>query len=373
MRICIDVRSIKNIPTGLGKYAYQLVKGLAEIDQVNEYVLLQRTMIAKPVIEQPNFTSIYFPTDIDSFKSITQVAKLINEQKVDLYHSLYNFLPEGLDPKIKAIVTYHDFSWILSPVIAQRNLLRGMIVNIFARIVYPRTMKRARHVICISKNTQADLHRLYPYPSTQSSVIYHGVDLNQRKQGEIRKEIVAWQNRQYILQLGNTRAYKNPIGTLKGLEKIKEEYPNCQLIYVGRGDGILKVMEYAKRYDLADRIHHLQQLSDAEVYFLLQHAQLLSFPSLYEGFGLPVVEAYQAGCPVLCSNISALKEIGEFASCQIDPHSSDSIAAGMRRILSDPVYRQSLIEQGKKMADQFRWSRAASETFSVYQRVYHEE
>ena len=369
-RICIDARSIREIQTGLGRYASNLIKGIAQLDPENEYTLIKRSVVKKKLIEQDNFKEISIPYDITSLKNVLSFQRVINPHKFDLYHSLYNFLPVNLHQPTKTVITSHDWMWLTCPTLAQPSRPRAFAVNQFAKIFQPRTLKRTDHVICISKWVEEEYRKLdiaqtNPKPT---SVIYHGVDLKEFE-GDVRPEIQAWGGKKFILSAGNSRRYKNMSGTVRAFGTIHREFPDVQLVIVGRDDNIDDINAAIREYGLANHVHFLNLVSSPNIAFLMRHAQFLSFPSFVEGFGLPIVEAYYQGCPVLTSNQSAPGELGAGAALLVTPSDVTSIAQGMRKILSDTAFRQSLIEKGKQKSREFTWENAAKKTLEVYREL----
>ena len=176
-------------------------------------------------------------------------------------------------------------------------------------------------------------------------------------------------DRRFIFSLGNSLPYKNLPRLLQAFAEIADSDPDLMLVFAGRGEGKQHLMQMARSLGAADRIHFAGQLSDGEIRACFRHALFFAFPSLIEGFGLPVLEAMASGCPVLTSNCSSLAEIAGENAVLVDPQACASIAVGMQRLLTDPELRQQLAGQGQHRAANFTWQASAEQTLQVYHQL----
>jgi glycosyltransferase involved in cell wall biosynthesis len=227
------------------------------------------------------------------------------------------------------------------------------------------SVARARRILTISKSAAADLERLYPRAIGKTTVTL----LAPRK----------WRNPVSSRSVGDTKSEDLRflfVGTLeprKNLKRLLEAWGsmdsqqrrNAQLIIVGATGWMIK--DALERSGAIDSVHLMGSLSDEDLAEQYTKADVFVYPSLYEGFGLPVVEAMAIGLPVLTSNVGATREIAEDAALLVDPYSVDSIRAGLLRLLSDDDLRRQLSVKGTERAAEFSWDRAAAKTLKVLQ------
>lgn len=373
--IAFDARSVREVHTGLGRVARNLIRHLARLDDENEYLLIQRTAVQEPIVADPRFHVIHFPYDIASLRNAFFFSRILEQYRPSVYHSLHDFLPLGIPGTVKTVVTIHDFNWIQRPSIAAPVPWKGWINSLYGRPMYAYTVRVADHIVCISHQTKQDLFYLYPDNQKPVSVIYNGVDPEGFDSGVISPDIRRYGTLRFILSVGHGRPYKNPEGSLRAFAQIKREprHEDIRLLVVGRGDTRSRLRACARAYGVDNDVDFVGMVSDAELAFLLKHALLLSFPSLWEGFGLPVVEAFAFGCPVIASNVAALKEIASGAAWMIhDPNSVEEIAMAMRTIINDTRIRERLRDAGLNRAKSFTWKQAAYAYLDIYKQLIEE-
>jgi glycosyltransferase involved in cell wall biosynthesis len=170
----------------------------------------------------------------------------------------------------------------------------------------------------------------------------------------------------YILAVGKISPRKNLESVIRALGKLKDEIPHHLITVGGDGWDFENVKTLASASGLSDRIHFLSHVDDAMLNALYTHAALFIYPSLFEGFGLPVLEAMSAGCPVITSNVSSLPEVAGDAALLIDPRNVDEIASAMEAVCKDSALAETLRSKGKLRAAQFSWKKCAEETAQVY-------
>lgn len=342
LRICLDVRNIKSIKTGLGRYALNLLGGIADLDSDNEYILLKHPSYRNRIIDRPNFRELPLADDISSVRSVLTHSKVINRLKPDVYHALMHFLPFGLDCP-RTLVTLHDLIWIESPHLAFTNRLKALYNRHIKGRFIKHAVRRADIVIVISEATRQRAIEVLGVPSSKCHLIYHGVEEkfltgeSQKRSADVpaheRLKFFSGVGEQYIISLGHTKPYKNVEGIIKAFNLIRSTHADVKLVIVGRGDRYPVLRRLVEELRLGDRVLFWSsrtdtELSDADIILLFRHAKMLVFPSFVEGFGFPIVEAMAVGCPVLTSNVSAPKEIAADAGLLVNPHNVNEIAAG---------------------------------------------
>jgi len=231
---------------------------------------------------------------------------------------------------------------------------------------------RADHVICISEHTRRDLLELYDVAPEKVSVTHLGYDamvpLIEDEPAAVARKRWCGEDRPYLLYVGSRAGYKNFARLLDAYASSPWLRANFMLLCFGGGP-----FADAERSVIAS--HGLQNLvrqtggSDAALAGCYRHAALFVYPSLYEGFGIPPLEAMSLDCPVACSNTSSLPEVvGDAAQC-FDPHDTDAIRAGLEAALQTPLARAALIERGRLRRERFSWQRCAAETVDIYKSI----
>ena len=385
MRICIDARSLRDVPTSLGRYAADLVSHIAKLDRENEYIVVRRPSRHGPIADQANFREIFAPYDISSAHNILAGARGINGLDADVYHSLYHFLPIGVRAR-RIVITLHDLIWVDHSYLADGRRWRRWVKGSLGSMGIRRAITTADHIVAVSASTrQAALD--HGVPADKVTVVLHGVaptwridnaepapfafDLgNATDQDHAQQAILdGLAERPFAFGLGNSLPYKNLPRLVRAFAQVAPAHPDLALVFAGRGEGNPQLVRLAQRLGLSDRVLLVGQLSDDQIRACFAHALFFAFPSLIEGFGLPVLEAMASGCPVLTSNCSSLAEVAGESAVLVDPLDIASIAAGMQRLLADSALRQRLSHQGRQRAAAFTWEDAAQRIIQLYKQL----
>lgn len=345
---------------GISRYFFELVRHIAgsvgvEVRVIspifiNEYLLSTRVPV----------TGVHVPQIRKAGRLYREVNRLVAPRvmrtfKPDLVHETYYSIRTGAPNNAKVVLTVHDMIHELFPNYFLQNDATSKMKAIAVR--------RADHIICVSENTRRDLVRIFGVDQSKTSVIHHGYKLLSAPVGIQRI------NDPYILYVGCRGGYKN-------FDKFLQAYAAAPLIYkkfqlVIFGGGSLTKNERSRILELGGgllRVHYYSG-GDEVLASLYASAHAFVYPSLYEGFGIPPLEAMSLGCPVLCSDRSSLPEVVGDAAEFFDPESIDSIVAALTRVLFDSNYRQVLIGKGRRQCEQYSWERCAQETLGVYQKL----
>lgn len=377
MRICIDARSLRDVPTSLGRYAADLVRHIAALDRANEYIVVRRPSRHGPIADQANFREIFAAHDISSPHNILVGVRAINELDADVYHSLFHFLPIGVRAR-RVVITLHDLIWVDHPHLADSRHWRRWVKGSLGSWGIRRAMAAADHIVAVSKSTRrAALDR--GVPADKVTVILHGV-ASAWQAGNAEPALFGVGNsaatldalfadRPFAFGLGNSLPYKNLPRLVRAFAQVAPDHPDLALVLAGRGEGNPALVRLARQLGLNDRVLLVGQLSDDQIRACFAHALFFAFPSLIEGFGLPVLEAMASGCPVLTSNCSSLAEVAGESAVLVDPLDPTAIAAGMQHLLTDAALRQQLSHQGRQRAAAFTWESAAQQTIQLYKQL----
>lgn len=360
----IDARKVHDF--GIGTYIRNLVRGLAEIDGENRYVLLVHRDGREAFADlPPNFGTVLERSPVYSLRELISLSWRIHRSKLDLYHSTHYVLPGLVNCPV--VATIHDIIHLLYP-----EYLPNRLALLYAQRMISHTLHRADRVIAVSRNTKSDLLSHFDVDGQKIEVIPNGVEEVYRRplqRDEIDRRLHRLGiTRPYLLFVGNPKPHKNLDNVIKAYAQALKQAPfDGPLVCVGPRPGAeMKILQRAQQLGIADRIRLVGHVESEALPALYQGAELFLYPTLYEGFGLPVVEAMASGVAVITSNTSALKEVAEGYAYLVDPLDVPGIATGIAQCMADPERRRSLAELGSKRARDFRWRRAAAATLSLY-------
>ncbi|HZI99494.1 MAG TPA: glycosyltransferase family 1 protein [Gemmatimonadaceae bacterium] len=353
---------------GTETYAKSLIRAFARQDDDNEYsVFLNKESAELDVTPAANFTRVICPV-----KAMNRAARYSWEQgamplqlrrvKPDLVHSLGYVIP--LAAKGPQVVTVHDVNYL-----GHKGWRTGIGRTAF-RFFAERTVKRADRIIAVSNFSRDEIVRHMRVKPEKVTVVHSaGREATPRKtNGSAKSEVIRNLSRPYIMAFSALSAHKNIPRLINAFARIASIVPH-DLVLVGH-----MPVKSAERAEMEaagghDRIHFTGYVPESDVSSLLQNASLFAFPSLYEGFGLPLLDAQNAGVPVVASSAGALPEIAGNSAVMFDPHSEEDMAKAMKRALLDPDLRTRLVEKGHENAQSFSWDRTARETLDVYKAV----
>lgn len=359
MKIVIAAWHLKNPHVGIGRYARELIDALGRVDQANQYEILL-PCAEHPFTARPNmqYRVVRFPLFRRRFWE--QIAPLLTVP-YDVLHFPYDSCVAW--KRGKFISTIHDVKPLLFPELrARRNLNR----RIEQWLVGDR-WKRIDHVITISEHSRQDLLQHVPLHVDQVTVTPLGLDTERFRPADHHRE-----GRPYVLCVAGSDPTKNVGSLIEAYAKISESLRGrFDLLLAGDVCKRVDIQASVDRLGLGAHTRLVGRISDEELIAYYQQATVFVFPSLYEGFGLPLLEAMGCGCPVICSNLSSLPEVAGDAALLIDPQNTGQLAVTLSRVLESPALQGELRSKGLARAGQFSWDRTAAETVAVYQRVAH--
>ncbi len=370
MRIAIDIRKINEF--GVGTYIWNLVRNLAGIDERNDYLLVgsQRNFHELGPLP-PNFKQLYQPEENGLWRDNISIPFDLHRQRLDVVHIPHHEAPFFTPSKL--VVTIHDCVHLLFPQEDSSNF-----GNYRSYLQTKRVVHAAQHVLAVSRSTKDDLINIFELPDSKISVVHNALDERfafTHTPGERKQVLERYQLKDpFILYSGKIRPHKNVHRLIEAFVVLKNElgdsdrYKNLKLIIIG--DELSKhqylrltVIRSGAQQDV--RFFGFVPYPILRVFY--QSAELFAFPSLYEGFGLPPLEAMANRAPVLASNTSSLPEVLEDAALLVNPENVFDIARGMKLILSDDVVRQRLIQKGLEQVAKFSWKLAAEKVLERYQ------
>lgn len=398
MLIGIDAsRAVLSQKTGTEHYSEQIIYHLSKLDKTNQYILFAEK---KPdpgslMSKLPkNFSWRIIPFGYLWTQLRLSYEMIYWKHKLDVL-----FVPAHTIPLIhpkNIVTTIHDLGFEYFPAlyaqkpIGPNNWLVKNVLNIGARIVtlgkfgnseydYHRwamrhAVNKATKIIAISQFTKQDIVTKYHADPTQISVIYHGFDAGnlcplERSMHRKISENKTSAYKPYLFFVGRIERKKNILNLLKSFVYLKKQknIPHKLLLAGMPGLGYDEIKKYLLNIDthIQKDIIELGYVSSEELVYYQQNADAFIFPTLFEGFGMPILESFACGVPVICSNTTACPEVAGNAAELVDPKDTKDIARGIDKVLSDHSYRQSLITNGYFRLKQFSWDKAAKETLDV--------
>lgn len=370
MRIGIDARMYGSGFTGIGRYTYELIHNLAQLDSSNDYVIFLRKEAFDTFIPpSARFKKVLADFPHYSFAEQTRFLSVLNREQLDLMHFCHFNAPVFY--RRPFVVTIHDLTLSFFPGKKMTRWIQRAAYQFVLRIV----TRRARQIIAVSGHTKKDLQALLGIPDDKVSVIFNGVNPDFGNPSSLDPKALRAQfklSKPYFLYTGVWRDHKNIVGLLKAFHALNiESEHRYQLVITGRPNpNYPEVPETVETLGMENEVRLTGLVEDEELKALYQQALAYVFPSFYEGFGFPPLEAMLCGIPVAASNTSSIPEIcGSGNAVFFDPYNIEEMKTAMRAVATDQELRRKLIERGAKHARLFHWDAMASSVLDVYNGI----
>lgn len=379
MKIGIDARFAVHKRRGIGNYVLKLVDNLAGIDNSNEYVLyIDKEDVDKVLPQKSNF----------KIKKISPSNYLVWEQiilplyakkdRLDVLHCTGNTAPLFLDKRIALVISLHDVMYLKDYSQLPKSLSRYQRMGrLYRKAIVPKAVNRLSMALTVSGFSKKDIMRHIPQlDGDRIEVVYEAANESYSQIDKvsalrkIRNKFGIECN--YILTLGALDPRKNTELVIKKFIELKNESDiNEKLFVVGlpnwKQTGFYNIV---RESGFEEDIIFTGFVSEDELVLLYNGASVFLYPSLYEGFGMPLLEAMACGTPVITSNVSSMPEIAGDAALLINPDNGEELKAAVLKLLNDKNLRNDLITRGLKRARQFSWAKMAEDTLAVYDTVY---
>lgn len=364
MRIGFDAKRYFQNATGLGNYSRSLVHALARMFPEDEFVLFSTSEHEKNFAEE----NIRISSSNTNFKSIWRsfsIKKNILEEKLDVYHGLSNEIPFGIQKlPVKTIVTIHDLIFKIFP----RQY--PLIDRTFYHLKSENACKHADVVIAASAATKKDIQNYYQIPENNIQVVYQSC--NEIFHADYPKESISeilklhTMPAEYFLYVGSFSERKNLLALLEAYSKINP-HKRIPLVLVGNGISYEKqINRFLFSHQLEKFVFIKHTIPTSHLPMLYHGAACFIYPSLYEGFGIPILEAMSCNCPVLTSNSSSMPEVGGDAAMYFHPQNIDEIIFSIETFLNHSGLRKTMVEKGKEQANKFSPASQAEQIHHLY-------
>ena len=376
-RVCIEASPALQQQAGLGRYTAGLLRGLLELDPQADYALAynlsRQVEVPRYLAHLPHYA---FPHGNKPWR-LRNAASYFGPLAMDhnfvgshLYHSTGHLLPRLRT--MRTVFTLHDVIPFLFP---EHHLWQN---KIFFEIMLPRFLHQADAIIAVSRNTKRDALRVLNLPPEKIHVISEGIDAQFAPVTDPQQLAAVRQRynlpQRFVLSVGTLEPRKNHTMLLHAFGALLAAQPDVVLAIAGKRGWLYKdFLAALDNSGLEPHVRLLNRVPDADLPALMSAASVFAFPSLYEGFGLPPLEAMACGTPVLCSTAASLPEVVGEGGWLLNPLAPAEWTRAMQRLLSEPEARSTLIERARKQAANFTWRQTAIATRAVYQQLLQTE
>ena len=364
MRIAIDARKLHDF--GIGTYVRNLIRELARQDHDDEYAVLCFPDDVELVRSHgARFTPFVERAGNYSVRELLTVPFTVRRTRADLFHAPHYVV----SPLVRRpyVVTIHDCIHLRFP-----QYLPSQSAHVYARTMMRMSARRARRILTVSQASRDDIVHFLGVPADKIDVIPNAIDedlISLAGDADVARVRERYQlHAPFVLYTGNIKPHKNVDRLIEAFSLLRQRRPgDVTLVIIGdEASKYPKLRRLVHRHQLHKHVRFLGFVPDATMAALYRLASVFVFPSLYEGFGLPPLEAMALGTPVITSNVSSLPEVVGDAAVLIDPGSPASIADALARVLDDEALRAELIRRGHERVKAFSWARSAARTREVY-------
>lgn len=376
MRIALDYTAGIRQGAGVGQYTRSLVNAMLEQDAHNRYTLITSGRLTQeqsfPQAENVRGRSLLIP---DRYLTILwyrlhfPLSANYFTGPADIYHGLDFVLPP-LSKKTRKVVTVYDLAFLEHPETAVPSLAA------YLNKVVPEAVERADVVAAISHATRQALITHYHAPAEKITVIPCGVGPQFQRVTDptlIEETRRKFDLRQpFLFSVGTLEPRKNHLGLIKAFHKVLQRNNSPLVLAIAGGKGWMyeETQRLVRDLKLEEKVRFLGRISETELITLYSLAEMFAFPSFFEGFGIPPLEAMACGAPVITSNISSLPEVAGDAAILVDPHDVHALADAISQLAENAQLREELRQKGYRQAQRYTWSGAAAKMLAVYQQLY---
>lgn len=344
---------------GIGEYAFELLIQFSRLNFKIHDLKFVIYLKNNPLSDFPKENDNWEYRVIGPKKFWTQIGLpkdlYLHSPRPDVF-----FTPSHYAPRFSPIptaISIMDLSYIKFPNLFKKSDLYQL------KNWTKYSVKKASKIFTISLASKNDIIKEYKLPQNKVVVTYPGL-----REIEANKSKLSMNK--YILFVGTLQPRKNIVRLVEAFSRIEDKYPELKLLIVGKKGWFFEdIIESPKRFGVQNKVEFLDFVKDEDMPDLYKNAQCFVLPSLYEGFGLPVLEAMKNGCPVVLSNVSSLPEAGGDAALYVDPENVNDIATKIDKVLSDAKLRSEMIKKGREQVKKFSWEKTAKETLKVLEEI----
>lgn len=375
VKVLFDCTSVRNPISGIGYHTYSLMKALKE----GNFPDLELSFYRQPSFSQWLKNQRQFPDNLQEFSSIqflplpVTLSNLLGKSAGYLTNNIDDYdIIHGTDHYVypfrkgKKVMTIHDLTFLKYP-----QFCTNIVKQYTQRI--KKCLQWTDAIITISQSSKQDIIDYLGFDKDKIFIIYGASRFNLEYLKNINIELIKKNinydfTEPYLLFVSTIEPRKNLINLIKAFNICKEKYriPHHLILIGGKGWQYEAIFAEMENSPFVDYIHHLGYLTDAEVAVFYAHADIFVYPSFYEGFGLPILEAMTLGAPVITSSLSSMPEVGGEAAVYINPHDVEDLAKTINEVRCDRTLRENLIKKGKSRGKLYSWEKVARETLNAY-------
>lgn len=362
MRLFINGYFLAKPKTGMGQYLLQILLhqkwSLEIIILIPEYLRAETKNLDKNIKKNIKYIPIWYTRNDLIAQMIWEkyiFPREVKTQKADLVWSPYPTISHI--PHIRHIMTVHDVIYWKFP-----EYIPNWKVRLYVKLL-EKSIPKVSQIITVSKFSAKEIEAVFGVPSQDIPIIYNS------SPKLVAKNITQIVKGKYLFYEGGLDIRKNVPKLIEAFSLIADKYPELTLYIAGnyfKSPLIPNLPELINKYNLQDKVKLLGYISDEDMTSYIKYAEALVFPSLYEGFGIPILEGFGLGTPVITSNIGAMQEIGSKAVIGVKPSSAKSIAKGIENVLNDDLLRQSIIHKGLERLQDFDWDKSALQLEALF-------
>ena len=349
---------------GVSVYTRELLEHFAEIAKEGEEFIIYLRQTPLGILPKENthfkyrvvkgpflWSQIFLPLDLHINK--------LSDSKPDVFFAPAHYAPRFCPCPV--VVTIHDLSFFYYP----QEFLQKDLYQLTHWTEY--SVKQAKKIIAVSKTTKKDIAKFYSLPDSKIEIVYNGFEKRQKNPSAVTiLKKFNLEKKKYLLYVGTLQPRKNITTLLRAYKQYKEINPELKLVLVGKKGWLYEhIYEEVAKLELKDEVIFTGYETDDNVAELYKNALCYILPSLYEGFGIPILEAMSYDCLVIASHASSLPEIGANACLYFDPHNADDLRKKISLIDTDHELVKELISLGKQRIKQFSWKKCADETLEI--------
>ena len=363
---------------GMDMVALELINNLQKIDNKNEYVIFVKPDVDRDCMhETANFKIVEIAGNSFPIWEQFSLPRAAKKEACDILHCTSNTAP--IYTKIPLMITLHDIIYLESiSILKKGGTTYQKIGNMYRRFVVPKNVKKSERIITVSNFEKDRIRNFFGYPENDKTLVavYNGVSeyfkiIDDKEELDRVKKLYNLPD-EFLFFLGNTDPKKNTPGTLKAYsEFIKNSDRKIPLVMLDFGSDYLnKMLGDIDDPDLKKHIQLTGYIKNTDLPAIYNQCAVFLYPSLRESFGIPPLEAMRCGAPVISSNTSSMPEVAGGAAHIVDPFNPSEIAKGIKKIISDDKYRNTLIEKGLVHSTKFSWKKMAENVLELYKTVY---
>ena len=373
MKIGIDGRAAKWYRgTGIGTYTHELINGLNNIDPINDYLVF---MPECDIFNQLNdnfqiHTTESKSSDSDNFWENIKIPNILNNTDIDIYHVPQNGVGLSSNIDCKKVITLHDIIPLRMPETVSDRYLR-----IFNNEL-PTILNNCDGIITVSEFSKKDISKEFNFPKEKIYVTHLAAEGIYKPLSKCQSKNLITQKykieEDFILYVGGFSPRKNILGLIEAYSLLPQDLKNTfKLVIVGtKGISYPKYKARAEELNIGDNVVFTGFIPLDDLPLFYNACEALVYPSFYEGFGLPPLEAMACGTPVIVSNVTSLPEVCRDSALFVDPHDIDALSYDIQRVLSNSLLRLTLVKKSLVRSSNFSWNKTALTTLSAYESIY---